>query len=63
MICFRDMAWCDASGLCAVKDCRRNFNDQQRAAARTWWGNDDVPVAFADFRTRCDDFQEASDAE
>lgn len=56
MICFRDMAFCSAR--CANTDCRRNFTDELRKAAREWWGSEGAPVCFSDFRTGCDEYRE-----
>lgn len=55
MICFRDMAFCDAP--CANAACRRNFTPELRAAAGEWWGGDGAPVAFSNFRDGCADYQ------
>ncbi len=60
MICFRDMAFCDASDRCPVKDCRRNFAEAERAAARAWWGGDDAPIAFSPF-VDCPDYLPAGE--
>lgn len=56
MICFKDMTFCSAE--CANHQCPRNFTPDQKVQARNWWGGDDVPVAFADFKTGCEDFIE-----
>lgn len=52
---YRNMTFCSAD--CLNRGCERNFNDNDRAAARIWWGGDDAPVALSDFRDGCDDFE------
>jgi len=49
MICYRDMTFC--SHPCANTECIRNMNDDVRARARAWWGNDDPPIDMDDMRT------------
>lgn len=51
MLCFRDMTFC--SGPCATKECPRQFDAAQQAAADRWWGEPGAPVAFSDFRKEC----------
>lgn len=51
MICYRDMTFCSAQ--CATKDCKRQFDAAQKAAAKKWWGGDGAPVAFSDFSNTC----------
>lgn len=54
MISYGDRPFCSHSDSCATEKCYRNFNAIDRAAARMWWGGDNPPVAFADYReTEC----------
>lgn len=59
MICFRDMSFCADSDQCAnAQGCGRNFDDEQKAAAKRWWGNDGAPVAFMSFKETCELFKD-----
>ena len=49
MICYRDKAFC--SQECANSECDRNFNDNVLLQAIAWFGNDNPPIQFADFKT------------
>lgn len=60
MMCFRDKTFCNEP--CANADCHRNWNDEQAAAARRWWGGDGAPVAFANFRIGCERYIEPRQA-
>lgn len=55
MICFRDKTFCGSD--CTNKSCHRFFGDDQKAAARAWWGSDEAPVAFTDFSPTCPDYE------
>ena len=54
MIHYKDMTFCSAR--CKTKSCPRNFTEQDRKNARVWWGNDNAPIAWADFSEGCDDY-------
>jgi len=54
MMCFRDMTFCSSN--CRTEECPRNFTDEQREAARKWWGGEGAPVAFSDFHRTCPDY-------
>ena len=56
MICYRDMTFCNAE--CGNTECRRNFTEELREDAIKWWGNENFPVAKADFKTGCLNFKE-----
>lgn len=49
-MCFRDTTFC-SSPNCKNK-CGRKLTEQDKEAARKWWGKDGAPIAYADF---CDD--------
>ena len=51
---FRDMTFCASD--CTNTDCRRHFGDDDRAAARKWWGNDKAPIAWSDFSKGCTEY-------
>lgn len=55
MICFRDMSFC--SSACTNTECERHFGPEDLAAAKEWWGADDVPVAFGNFAKDCPDYR------
>ena len=58
MIYFRDISFCADSDQCAnAQGCGRNFDDEQKAAAKHWWGSDDAPVAFMSYKNTCDRFE------
>lgn len=59
MICYRDMTFCESD--CINRLCSRNFNENDAAAARIWWGGDDAPVAFADFSKDCAEYRGPSE--
>lgn len=48
MISFKDRSFC--SSRCANQTCPRFFTDELHEAASKWWGGDDAPVAFMDFK-------------
>lgn len=54
MMCFRDMTFCSAK--CLNTSCPRQFDDEQRAAARKWWKGDGAPIAFSDFSGTCPEY-------
>ena len=54
MIYYRDMTFCIAR--CKTVSCPRNFTETHRQNAREWWGNDNAPIAWADFSERCPDY-------
>lgn len=56
MMCFRDKTFCSSD--CTNALCHRHFGEDERAAARRWWGHDpdNAPVAFADFSADCTDY-------
>lgn len=51
MICFRDRAFCSHSAECRNEKCSRNLTDTLREQAAVWWREDEVSVAYQDFRT------------
>lgn len=53
---FRDRTFCSSSPQCANTQCTRHFGEAAREAARKWWGSDDAPVAFANYRETCGEF-------
>ena len=52
---FRDMTFCHSD--CGNTACWRHFGDDDREAARKWWGGDDYLVAWANFSTNCTEYQ------
>lgn len=50
MICYRDATFC-ASPTCRDK-CGRKLTREIQDAAKRWWGNDNAPIAVAEF---CDE--------
>lgn len=54
---YRGKTFCASSPQCANTECDRHFGDAARAAARRWWGSDDAPVAFQDYRPECGEFR------
>lgn len=59
MICFRDMTFCGSD--CINTACHRHFGEDDRAAARQWWGNENAPVAYSDFSGNCPDYRKPKD--
>lgn len=51
MICYQDRTYCSAD--CSWASCPRKFTEEDRRAARKWWGGDGAPVAFAGFSLDC----------
>ena len=53
MICFRDRSWCVQSlnGVCKNTTCLRFFTKEDREHAIEWWGDEEFPLAIADFKT------------
>jgi len=49
MISYKGKSFC--SQKCANRECSRNFNDEVRAHAKKWWGEDDPPICMNDFKT------------
>jgi len=49
MICYRYKAFCIHK--CANSECERNFNDNVLIQAIAWWGHDNPPISFDDFKT------------
>lgn len=58
MISFLDMAFCSASKECGNKACVRNLTSELIERGKKWWGSDDFPVAYSDFKTGCPDYVE-----
>lgn len=58
MLCYKDMTFCSSD--CAKSDCYRYFGEEQRIAAREWWGNDNAPVLMANFSQKCADYRKES---
>ena len=54
MICYRDKTFCGSD--CVNLSCGRNFTPEDRERARAWWGGDGAPVAYANFKDRCDEY-------
>lgn len=58
MMCFKDMTFCANSDECGNTDCPRKFTDKDRQDAIAWWGSDEVPIAWSDFKDDCGKFVE-----
>ncbi len=65
MMCFRDMSFCSSSHLCGNTECHRNYTDEIRAEAETWWNptgdpdkKDGAPISISDYRSTCGMFIE-----
>jgi hypothetical protein len=47
MLCYKDMTFCKFYMACMHGGtCHRAYTPKVAQAAREWWGNDEVPVAF-----------------
>ncbi len=57
MICFMDSTFCASSDECANKSCGRNLTPALVERGKKWWGGSDFPVAMADYKPTCNDFQ------
>jgi len=55
-MCYKDRTWCSAADACATEPCSRRFTKEEEIRATIWWGNDNAPVMFGDFRDSCKDF-------
>ena len=53
MISFKDMTFCKEKDCARFTECPRAFTDEQREAAKQWWGGDDAPVLFFGSRPAC----------
>lgn len=51
MICYRDMTFCTAK---CFTECARKLTEEVRLDAVKWWGNEDAPIAVADFSPSCE---------
>ncbi len=56
MMCFKDMAFCNAK--CANDKCDRKLTDKVREDATFWWAGDNAPIAVSDFSKDCPDYIE-----
>lgn len=57
MITYRDMAFCADAEQCKNKtDCHRWFSPVEQVKAEEWMK--DAPVAFMQFKNRCDKWEE-----
>lgn len=56
MLCFKDTTFCEESHRCANSECGRRFTDQDKADAIRWWGSDEFPIAWSDFKKDCGKF-------
>ena len=54
MMCYKDMTFCASD--CTNTECHRNFTETVREEAIRWWGSEDVPVAYTDFSSSCDEY-------
>lgn len=50
MLWYRDRTWC--AHYCGNEECDRNFTDEERERAIKWWGDENVPIAFSNFKTK-----------
>lgn len=55
MTSYRDMTFCAAN--CLNQSCHRQFTEDHAQRALNWWGNENYPVAYADFSATCDEYQ------
>lgn len=58
MLCYKDMTFCASSDRCGNTYCQRKFTDKDWHVAIAWWGGDDAPVAWSDFKDDCGKFVE-----
>ena len=55
---YRDMTFCGSD--CIDTGCPRHFGEDDRKAAKNWWGGPDVPVAYSDFSGGCPEYKPAA---
>ena len=54
MICYKDMTFCTAWGLCKKGcTCERALTSEVGADAVAWWGEDNAPIAVYDGLPDC----------
>ena len=59
MICYKDRTFCDQD--CGNRECPDNFNEDDYAEAKAWWGGgDDVPIMFDNLKTDACGFVEVA---